>query len=125
MKSYQCPVCGYDKLTRPPENHEICPSCGTEFGYDDVGLSYRELREEWLRDGAVWFSPVRLPPPGWNPFDQLIRAGLAGEFFEVVLAGERFYVDTNVVDAEIVIELEQTQHTISALAQPQMQIQAA
>jgi predicted RNA-binding Zn-ribbon protein involved in translation (DUF1610 family) len=39
---YTCPVCGFQGLSEPAyDEHyctffEICPSCGTEFGYDDA-----------------------------------------------------------------------------------------
>jgi hypothetical protein len=65
-----CPVCGYQMLY-PPTDHHICPSCGTEFGYDDAGTTYEDLRLRWLRNGANWWSPVDQPPPGWNPISQL------------------------------------------------------
>ena len=65
-----CPVCGYLMLY-PASDFHICPCCGTEFGYDDAGRRYAELRTEWLRAGAVWWSPVDVPPDGWDPFLQL------------------------------------------------------
>lgn len=43
--TYRCPVCAYDALTTAPVDLSICPSCGTQFGYDDVGRSHKELRE--------------------------------------------------------------------------------
>src|ERR1017187_7282190 len=46
---YLCSVCGYDRLEDPPKNFTICPSCGTEFGYDDAFASHAELRAKWLR----------------------------------------------------------------------------
>jgi|SRR5688500_16612826 hypothetical protein len=70
---FACPVCGFDLGNMPPwsegyamrpdgsrtelrasASHEICPSCDTEFGYDDAeeGISQEEcwhrLRERWL-----------------------------------------------------------------------------
>jgi len=65
-----CPVCGYS-LERPPADYRICPSCGTEFGYDDAGRSHRELRTAWLRSGARWWSRSRPAPVGWDPYEQL------------------------------------------------------
>jgi|SRR5579863_1561197 len=73
MHLYICPVCAYT-LSYPPEDFNICPCCGTEFGYDDTTFTYRELRNKWLATGAKWFSPVDNPPFGWNPFVQLILA---------------------------------------------------
>jgi len=62
-------------MADPPTDYNICPSCGTEFGADDVDLSYVELRMEWVRRGAPWFSRVTEPPVGWNAIAQLISAG--------------------------------------------------
>ena len=73
--SYLCPVCGYNKLRRPPKDYLICPSCGTEFDYHDSVLSYEELRWQWLAKGAKWHSRVVPPPPDWDPFVQLSQAG--------------------------------------------------
>lgn len=57
---YLCPVCGFPNLEEPPWNNdagsdEICPSCGTHFGYDDAAggdaaareTVYRRLRARW------------------------------------------------------------------------------
>ncbi len=68
---YQCPVCGYDQMTHPPEDFYICPSCGTEFENDDFEITYTQLRERWLESGAVWFSRATLKPRNWNPYVQL------------------------------------------------------
>ena len=46
-----CPVCDYNKLESPAENYMICPSCGTEFGVDDVEYTPNELREIWIKGG--------------------------------------------------------------------------
>ncbi len=73
---YLCPVCGYPKLIAPPADYMICPSCGTEFGYDDFATSYEELRNEWLSRGALWFSRNTPKPEGWSPMSQLGQAGL-------------------------------------------------
>lgn len=61
--SYECPVCLYKGLDEPPENHEICPSCGTHFDYVDAvpeGQSktpiHNRLREEWIGEGCKWWS---------------------------------------------------------------------
>lgn len=82
--SYLCPVCGYDALDEPPwtndaPSDEICPSCGTHFGYDDVaggdaaariGVHHR-LRDRWVRAGCPWFSATRPAPVGWDAKVQL------------------------------------------------------
>jgi hypothetical protein len=72
---YTCPVCGYGDLTDPPMDYEICPCCGTEFGYDDVTVTHEELRQRWLIAGAPWFDHTAPPPPNWNPNVQLDKAG--------------------------------------------------
>lgn len=87
-KTCTCPVCGYPELDEPPYypggtagallgSHEICPSCGYEFGYtdDDLGISHEEWRKRWIARGMPWRSSVRPPPPGWDPAAQLRAAG--------------------------------------------------
>jgi hypothetical protein len=71
-----CPVCGFDSLSRPLEPFDICPCCGTEFGYDDSALNHEELRMRWMRTGADWWSAAAVPPPNWSPTAQLLRANL-------------------------------------------------
>ena len=69
-----CPVCGFG-LDQPPTDFNICPSCGTEFGYSDSGRSNEFLREQWLSHGAKWASKVDKKPKGWDPFVQLENLG--------------------------------------------------
>jgi predicted RNA-binding Zn-ribbon protein involved in translation (DUF1610 family) len=79
---YSCPVCGIDGLLDPAydsagcASFEICPSCGTEFGYDDARKSHQELRKLWVASGALWHSRNTAPPPNWNGKDQLRAAVL-------------------------------------------------
>lgn len=80
MTAYLCPVCGFKELTEPPEDFSVCPSCGTEFDYHDVGVSHEELRSLWIEEGARWFSPVRLAPQGWDPYVQLLRVGFISPY---------------------------------------------
>jgi len=81
---YRCPVCGYPDLEEPPwsggaGSDEICPSCGTHFGYDDAAggdaarreAVYRQRREQWISAGCPWFSPGESPPQAWDPARQL------------------------------------------------------
>jgi len=74
---FSCPVCGFDRLTAPPYDEfncatfEICPSCGTEFGYDDANVSVAILRQNWIEKGMPWFSQNTPKPMDWDPFDQL------------------------------------------------------
>lgn len=75
-----CPVCGYG-MEEPPEQYNICASCGTEFGVHDVNASIEELRVAWLKTGLKWFSSVEPEPQGWDPFSQVTKAILAQGFF--------------------------------------------
>ena len=72
----RCPVCGYDRLEFPPSNYSICACCGTEFGYDDRVLTHDQLRDAWIKRGGPWFDEAEPKPPGWDPFQQLTKAGL-------------------------------------------------
>jgi len=67
---YTCPVCEYTKLEVPPENHEICPSCGTEFGFDDFDTTHEMLRFDWICQGKPWWSTA-IPPD--KPQPSIIR----------------------------------------------------
>jgi len=79
-----CPVCGWPDLHEPPRNtegaasFEICVSCGFEFGFDDddAGLTYDAARVRWVEGGMKWWSASCPAPAGWDPEEQLIRAGL-------------------------------------------------
>jgi hypothetical protein len=59
---FTCPVCEYAHMRGPPENHEICPSCGTQFDYDDATKTHAQLRAEWIAGGRKWYSKATLPP---------------------------------------------------------------
>lgn len=88
-KHYKCPVCGFKGLDEPSRDKdgnasfEICPSCGTEFGYDDATKSAAQLRREWLGRGAAWWSKTVKPPKNWNPVMQLRGAKLLDEVMAV------------------------------------------
>lgn len=73
--TYQCPVCGYNELTKPPENFSICDCCGTEFENDDFDRTHKELRSAWIDRDMPWFSRSTLKPKNWNAYRQLIKAG--------------------------------------------------
>jgi hypothetical protein len=75
--NYHCPVCGYPDLVNPPIDFNICPSCGTEFGYSDSGTTFQNLRINWIKRGAHWSSDVDNIPPNWNPYQQLISFNLS------------------------------------------------
>ena len=68
---HTCPVCGYSRLEEPPRDFTICPSCGTEFGYDDAFTTVDQLRANWLRTGPRWWSTVDATPEGWDPYLQV------------------------------------------------------
>jgi hypothetical protein len=66
-----CPTCGFDQLEDPPNNCTICPSCATEFEYDDVRMTKKELRRAWVEGGYTWWSRLEEPPEDWNPRRQI------------------------------------------------------
>jgi hypothetical protein len=68
---FLCPVCCFDKMPDPPQDYNICPCCGTEFGYDDEFKSFAQLRQEWITGGMRWF--FHNPPPFWSGSLQLAR----------------------------------------------------
>jgi len=72
--SFFCPVCGYPDLLEPPTmSFEICPSCGTEFGYKDFRTSHETLRAVWLRSGPRWYADWLPQPAHWQPRKQLLE----------------------------------------------------
>ncbi len=56
---YICPVCEYGGLEEDPKTRtfEICPQCGTEFGYQDCVTSHEELRKRWIAEGKPFKHP--------------------------------------------------------------------
>lgn len=44
---YTCPVCLFNRMEDPPEDHHICRGCGTHFEYDDDYYTYKQLRTMW------------------------------------------------------------------------------
>ncbi|MFZ5638655.1 MAG: hypothetical protein ACOY82_18930 [Pseudomonadota bacterium] len=67
---YFCPVCGWLGLevrpVHPFDSYEICSCCGTEFGLDVSEKDDIEIvREDWLNEGAAWFSEEDRPAD-WN-----------------------------------------------------------
>jgi hypothetical protein len=83
---YRCRVCAYDEMPHPPRDYNICPCCGVEYGLDDTFETYEELRDNWLRSGAPWFSRHKpfVPPVNWNAWEQL---DLAGYSYNISLNG--------------------------------------
>jgi len=66
-------------MPEPPEDHNICSCCGTEFGYHDLRLSHAELRKAWIARGAPWFSQRMPKPEGWNARKQIDTMLLSGQ----------------------------------------------
>jgi hypothetical protein len=73
-----CPVCGYP-LGGGIEEFDICPSCGTQFGYSDAVRPHADLRARWVARGAPWIGPPAFRPPGWSAVGQLVAAGHAAD----------------------------------------------
>lgn len=84
---FVCPVCGFGALREEAwrdgnPSDEICPSCGTQFGYDDAAgargdsrlAAHRRLRERWIASGCLW-SSRRPAPNDWDPVMQLNAIG--------------------------------------------------
>jgi hypothetical protein len=68
---YQCPVCFYAGMARPPRDHNICVCCGAEFGLDDYDFTISELRKRWVLNRMPWFSRETPAPSGWDPSKQV------------------------------------------------------
>lgn len=74
-----CRVCGYE-LPSPPwgkdgasPTWDICPCCGTEFGYEDcTPASAREKRAQWIAGGMKWFDR-RKTPLDWDYSIQCLK----------------------------------------------------
>jgi hypothetical protein len=88
----------FASLPYPPTNYHICPCCSTEFGNDDAAFSFHQLQEMWIAGGANWFFGE--PPRHWNPWMQLIEAGL-GEYAAVTPYDLRFQLFASSGPAEI------------------------
>lgn len=88
---YLCPVCGF-LLDYPPEDFNICPSCGVEFDADTVEHSIADLHKAWVGRGMRWTSTVIPRPADYNPAEQLRRLPIANsiagssEHEEIVLS---------------------------------------
>jgi hypothetical protein len=82
-----CPVCGYClgflAWNEDSPSHEICPSCGIQFGYDDAAGGnvdrrkqiYCDWRKGWIAGGMSWHSRGQKEPANWNPLEQLRAVG--------------------------------------------------
>ena len=74
-----CRVCGYRPEVPPwgldgeTPSWEICPSCGVEFGYEDVSAeSVRRYRAKWRASGNHW-TDAAVPADGMTVEDRLQR----------------------------------------------------
>lgn len=65
-------------LDRPMPSYEICPSCGFEFGFDDLseGETYESYRCKWIANGCRWWSQSRLQAADWDLRAQLRNVGI-------------------------------------------------
>ena len=103
-KTFVCPCCGWQGLARPAyesmlqlpvkrgveppysdhygmPSYAVCGCCGFEYGFDDepgIGTpsTFESYLEEWIKDGAVWFSNDKRPE-NWSLILQLDEAGIA------------------------------------------------
>jgi hypothetical protein len=82
---FSCPVCYFNQMPDPPQDYNICPCCGTEFGYDDEFKTFAQLRADWINAGMQWF--FRQPPLFWSPVLQLALNPFSGEPFAYAHAG--------------------------------------
>ncbi len=72
MHKNNCKVCGLTLSFAPwgedgeTPTWQICPCCGTEFGYEDCNKdSVIRKRNEWLADGCNWFDKSK-KPENWS-----------------------------------------------------------
>lgn len=84
MRTYTCPICGYDGLSESPGpdpkhwgSHEICPCCQWQFGYNNPN-QISQYRASWVEAGAQWFQAEKRPF-GWSLSSQLANIGLTLE----------------------------------------------
>ncbi len=110
-----CPVCGYG-MDDPPRDYNICPSCGTEFGVNDLNASVADLRAAWIATGPKWWSQTDLQPSDWNPFQQLAKvAGNAG----LVVTGESVVRIVSSFDTDVDVRSTETFKSLPVKKWPQ------
>ena len=66
-----CIVCGYESGTFETylsgfASHDFCPSCGFEFGFDDLNseVTYVQARHDWIINGRTW-HPDKIDVESW------------------------------------------------------------
>lgn len=86
-RMYLCPVCRFSLDFEPWRgdlpSDEICPCCGTQFGYHDFAggkvenrpAKHAELRHNWIKSGKPWIGASEEKPPTWDPQRQLLDSG--------------------------------------------------
>jgi hypothetical protein len=89
MAQNLCLVCGFE-MDDPPRDYNICPSCGTEYGVNDVNRSYEQLRQAWLKTGPVWWSKTDAQPENWSPSSQLSNLGAIIQSVTILSTGSTF-----------------------------------
>jgi hypothetical protein len=77
LSNTHCRVCGYALDFAPwgeddsSPTWEICPCCGTEFGYEDSTIiGTKQARQQWIENGATWFDNTE-KPSNWDLGAQL------------------------------------------------------
>lgn len=64
------------RMTKEDTQHTtFAHVAGTEFGYDDASRAHAQLRDDWIKNGMVWWSSYVEPRSRWNPLAQLKNAG--------------------------------------------------
>ena len=126
---FVCPVCGFPQLLEEPWSDdagslEICPSCGTQFGYNDAAGGdaarrarvHRERRIAWIAAGCPWAAPGP-PPPGWDAATQLKRLAAADPSFGEY--GQRVSLDQiwggSLLSLQVDVPLHQVHIVISVI----------
>lgn len=90
----RCPVCHFPALATEGyfNEHDICPSCGTHIGYEDLGKTHLELRSAWLKSGNNWWAQHSCPE-WWHVWLNHLRASWKqnDEWTELYYFGEAAY----------------------------------
>ncbi len=92
VTKYLCPVCGFPGFDEPTHDeewrgkHDICSSCGCQFGYTDAApdaegtqSEHVIIRKLWIDEGMPWRGSPDEKPIGWDPVRQMRDAGIKTE----------------------------------------------